>query len=77
MYLQRILSLASLALFTSAQNTSVPEPPAPGLTFLYTAYAECENSLYESQGPRGIRKAIPIIGGNFTGPRLRGTVVSP
>jgi hypothetical protein len=75
MFLQKVLSLASLALFSSAQNTSiptVPEPEAPDLTFLYTAFAECENSLYESQGPRGIRKAIPIIGGNFTGPRLRG-----
>lgn len=75
MYLRRLLSFAALAVLGSAQNTSVPavpEPPAPGLTFLYTSYAECNNSLYTSQGPRGIRQAIPIIGGNFTGPRLRG-----
>jgi hypothetical protein len=79
MYFQSLLSLASLTILASAQNTStpaVPAPPAPGLTFLYTSYAECQNSLYTSQGPRGIRQAIPIIGGNFTGPRLRGLSVS-
>lgn len=79
MFLQGLLSLAALAILGSTQNTSVPavpEPPAPGLTFLYTSYAECSNSLYTSQGPRGIRKAIPIIGGNFTGPRLRGLAIT-
>lgn len=78
MYLQGLLFLAALAVLGSAQNTSipaVPEPPAPGLTFLYTSYAECNNSLYTSQGPRGIRQAIPIVGGNFTGPRLRGLTI--
>lgn len=77
MRFQNLVSLASLAVLGSTQNTSipaVPEPPAPGLTFLYTSYAECQNGLYTSQGPRGIRTAIPIIGGNFTGPRLRGLV---
>jgi hypothetical protein len=75
MRFQILLSIATFAVVGSTQNTSVPaipEPPAPGLTFLYTSYAECQNGLYTSQGPRGIRTAIPIIGGNFTGPRLRG-----
>jgi hypothetical protein len=75
MRFQPLLSVATFAVVGSTQNTSVPaipEPPAPGLTFLYTSYAECQNGLYTSQGPRGIRTAIPIIGGNFTGPRLRG-----
>lgn len=77
MLFTRFISLAALAALGSCQNTSVPdvpEPPAPGLTFLYTSYAECQNGLYSSQGPRGIRTAIPIIGGNFTGPRLRGQI---
>jgi hypothetical protein len=72
MRFQTLLSLATFAVGITAQNNSIPEPPAPGLTFLYTSYAECKNRLYTSQGPRGLRTAIPIIGGNFTGPRLRG-----
>ncbi|EGP90594.1 uncharacterized protein MYCGRDRAFT_29060, partial [Zymoseptoria tritici IPO323] len=50
-------------------------PTAPGLVFLYTAYAVCNNAIYATQGPRGIRTAIPIVGGNFTGPRLAGKVL--
>ena len=76
MRLINLLSLASLAFVGSAQNSSVPavpEPAAPGLTFLYTCYAHCQDGLYKTQGPRGIRTAIPIIGGNFTGPRLKGS----
>lgn len=75
MLFSQLLSLASLAALGSAQDTSLaetPEPAAPGLTFLYTSYVECQNRLYTTQGPRGIRTAIPIIGGNVTGPRIRG-----
>ena len=76
MHFSRLLSLASLAALGSSQNTSLPEypePVAPGLTFLYTSLVECQNGLYEGPpGPRGIRTAIPILGGNVTGPRIKG-----
>lgn len=76
MHFSRLLSLASLAALGCSQNTSlsdVPEPAAPGLTFLYTSLVECQNRLYTGpEGPRGIRTAIPILGGNVTGPRIKG-----
>ncbi|KAE8374207.1 hypothetical protein BDV26DRAFT_296206 [Aspergillus bertholletiae] len=50
-------------------------PAAPDLNFLYTAYVKCEGTLMESRGPHGIRKAIPIVGGNFTGPHLSGEIL--
>ncbi|EME85261.1 uncharacterized protein MYCFIDRAFT_122611, partial [Pseudocercospora fijiensis CIRAD86] len=50
-------------------------PTPPALEFLYTAYADCLNTIYETQGPKGIRQAIPIVGGNFTGPRLQGKIL--
>lgn len=52
-----------------------PTPEAPGLTFLYTSYVVCLNPLFQMQGPTGIRTAIPIVGGNFTGPRLHGEIL--
>ncbi|KAK4540497.1 hypothetical protein LTR36_009135 [Oleoguttula mirabilis] len=70
--------LAIVALATSTHSYSNPtpeEPPAPGLTFLYTSYADCLNAIYHTQGPRGIRTTIPIVGGNFTGPRLSGKIL--
>ena len=53
-----------------------PEPPQ--LSFLYTLYAECKPDLMRPDtGPRGIRAAIPIVGGNFTGPHLSGIDAHP
>ncbi|KAJ5669054.1 hypothetical protein N7462_010124 [Penicillium macrosclerotiorum] len=62
--------LTGLLLWTQFGFTAtVPEPPK--LSFLYTAYVECEDNLMTAAvGPHGIRKAIPIIGGNFSGPHL-------
>jgi hypothetical protein len=81
MHFSRLLSFASLAALGSSQNTSLPdypEPVAPGLTFLYTSLVECQNGLYAGPpGPRGIRTAIPILGGNVTGPRIKGVLPFP
>lgn len=71
LFITYLLTLISLLTLT----TSSP-PPTPELSYLYTAYVQCAGNLLESQqnpNPSGIRKTIPIIGGNFTGPRLSGT----
>ncbi|KAJ9630793.1 hypothetical protein H2203_001318 [Taxawa tesnikishii (nom. ined.)] len=66
--------LASSA--SSAHYSTTPSvPAAPSLSFLYTLYCWCETNIYSTQGPRGIRTTIPIVGGNFTGPRLAGRVL--
>ena len=63
-----LLSLFPLLSLTAA---STPPPP-PALSYLYTAYVQCAGNLMETDGPYGLRKTIPIVGGNFTGPRLSG-----
>jgi len=69
-----LTAIGALSQQTPGTYTPAPPPP-PGLTFLYTCYAICDNRLYTTQGPRGLRTTIPIIGGNFTGPRLRGQIL--
>lgn len=67
------LLLIFISLLTLTKSSP---PPTPELSYLYTAYVQCAGNLLESQqnpSPSGIRKTIPIIGGNFTGPRLSGT----
>ncbi|KAH6680422.1 hypothetical protein B0J14DRAFT_265562 [Halenospora varia] len=49
-------------------------PAAPKLTYLYTAYLQCGASIAVGDGPKGTRSVIPIIGGNFTGPGISGTI---
>ncbi|KAL4865716.1 hypothetical protein BDV12DRAFT_187998 [Aspergillus spectabilis] len=51
------------------------EPPPPELSYLYTAFVHCKGTLMNEDGPRGTRQAIPIVGGNFTGPRLSGKIL--
>jgi len=52
-----------------------PTPPAPGLTFLYTSFVTIATPIDLGVGPHGDRLTIPITGGNFTGPRLSGTIL--
>ncbi|KAL2848571.1 hypothetical protein BJY01DRAFT_154425 [Aspergillus pseudoustus] len=69
------LVLTTLAVQSVAQVPYVAAgkyPQAPELSFLYTAYVDCKGSIMSEDGPRGKRQAIPIVGGNFTGPRLSG-----
>jgi hypothetical protein len=51
------------------------DPPAPGLTYLYTAYVKCTSNYPFGEGHMGIRSTIPIIGGKFTGLLLSGKIL--
>ena len=59
----------------AAVSTTLSSPNAPGLEYLYTAFVDCEPRIFTTQTSKGLRTAIPIIGGNFTGPRLTGKVL--
>ncbi|PGH02327.1 hypothetical protein AJ79_07667 [Helicocarpus griseus UAMH5409] len=58
----------------TAQQTPAADPEPPALTFLYTAFVDCEGMYDVGDGPKGKRRVIPIVGGNFTGPRVKGTI---
>lgn len=47
-------------------------PKAPRLTYLYTVNITGGPTTTFGPGPRGIRLAVPILGGSFSGPKLRG-----
>ncbi|HYM31071.1 MAG TPA: DUF3237 domain-containing protein [Candidatus Cybelea sp.] len=47
----------------------------PGLEFLLEARVRVEPALELGEVPRGRRRIIPIAGGTFEGPKLRGVVV--
>lgn len=80
----KVLHSLSLAFSLLTPLTTAHIPPnitalpvvAPGLDFLYTMLVECDDSLYRMPVPYGTRAAIPIVGGEFTGPRLKGHVLN-
>lgn len=62
------------AQLTAATNTTTPT--APALSYLYTSYVDISTPITMGAGPLGTRLAIPITGGNFTGPLLNGTILN-
>ncbi len=59
-------------------TTSSPTPtapPAPEARLAWEAQVDIGERQSLGQGPRGERFIVPILGGRFEGPRLRGTVL--
>ncbi|GAB6062773.1 DUF3237 domain-containing protein [Deferrisoma palaeochoriense] len=55
---------------------TVPKVPIePGLRLLYASAVSIGPPLELGATPVGVRRIIPITGGRFEGPRLRGTVL--
>ncbi|WP_331767502.1 DUF3237 domain-containing protein [Embleya sp. NBC_00896] len=51
-------------------------PPPPGLEFLARFRVDLDPMLDLGDTPWGRRRVIPIVGGSFEGPRLRGEVLA-
>ncbi|PVH78489.1 hypothetical protein DL98DRAFT_462291 [Cadophora sp. DSE1049] len=52
-----------------------PQPKTPGLAYLYTANITLGSTIDYGDGPKGHRSLSLDIGGTFSGPRLKGTVI--
>src|SRR5580698_7098810 len=53
-----------------------PELPVPGLEFIFAARVAVDTPLDLGDVGKGGRRIVPITGGEFSGPRLRGVVLS-
>ncbi|KAL2115186.1 hypothetical protein VTJ04DRAFT_10849 [Mycothermus thermophilus] len=67
-----LVHAALLALTALAQST----PKAPGLTYLYSLNCTLGVPYSVGNGPHGNRVVIPITGGTFSGPRLKGRIAN-
>lgn len=52
----------------------IPLAP-PATSFVYEAVVDIAPTQLLGEGPFGERRIVPILGGRFEGPRLRGTVL--
>ena len=48
----------------------------PRTEFVYEALVDLEPMLKLGEGPLGERRIIPIVGGTFAGPRIKGTILN-
>ncbi len=65
---------ASAALF-AAPATAQDAPPEPGLELLYRSVVSLGEAIEVGETARGVRRIIPITGGTFEGPDMRGEIL--
>jgi len=58
----------------SAQGARSPAPPAPGLVFAFELRADVGTPLEIGPVPGGRRRIVPILGGTFEGPGIKGRI---
>ena len=65
-----------VALLAAPLAAEPPRDDEPGLIFVYEAIVTLEPMVEIGRTPLGMRRRVPITGGSFAGPRIRGTVLS-
>ncbi len=77
MRLSLLLSLGSAAaLLVTFGRAETPAPVAPLQTeFVYEAVVAIDPAVEVGATPHGQRRYIPITGGTFEGPKIRGTIL--
>jgi hypothetical protein len=68
--------LLAMLLAQSTPPSLPPVPPAPSLVFAFQARVELGTVMEVGQVSRGRRRIVPIVGGTFEGPGLKGRVLN-
>lgn len=64
--------LMAASMLANAQE----QPKAPGLEFAFELKVKCDPAYTVGQTSHGSRVIIPIVGGTFEGPNIKGTILS-
>jgi hypothetical protein len=72
--LKRVLAVATAMLAATAVSAQ-EAPPAPGLELLYRSQVSLGQSIDVGETALGHRRIIPITGGTFEGPNIRGEIL--
>lgn len=75
--IKKILYLnLSLSLFIMSLSFTSQAQEAPPLEFFCTLNVKLEKPLVVGDTPHGTRRIIPIVGGEVSGPAIKGTILS-
>ena len=69
------LSLAGSVVAPADAASKAGDPQAPGVRFAFEARVAISPAVVIGQSAYGLRRYIPILGGQFKGPRIQGDVV--
>lgn len=74
--MKRIFLLAILAIAVATGLQAQEKAPAPTLEFVMQLKVTLDAPYTVGETPHGRRTVIPITGGTFEGPRLKGTILN-
>lgn len=67
--------LACAALVALAAPATAQDVPAPGLEFVFEEIVKLSPGIEVGRTARGTRRIIPIVGGRFEGPGIKGEIM--
>ena len=73
---QAITSAVALAAVAEAAHASGNSSHAPRTSFAFEARVQVAAPLIVGESSQGLRRVVPITGGTFEGPRIRGRVLA-
>ena len=74
-YLALLVVFAAAAVMARAQNIEPPYPEGPGLEFVCELRVNCGPAYTVGKTAHGTRMVIPILGGTFSGPAMKGEII--
>lgn len=72
---QILLFAAALAAGGAAAESRAPSAPPLRSQFVFEARVTVDQPQVVGQGPYGLRRIVPILGGSVAGPGIKGTIV--
>lgn len=69
------IAVALIAPSPASAQQAAPPADEPGLELLYRSVVKLGPAIEVGQTGRGMRRIIPIIGGTFEGPNMRGEIL--
>lgn len=69
------ISLILFLLFFSFSGKAQAIPEAPKLEYICELKVKLKPAIVVGETPKGLRRIIPIIGGSFEGPKMRGEIL--
>ncbi len=66
-----------IGLYSSSTGAAEPGPAASlANAFAFEAHVTIDAPIVVGTGPQGLRRIVPITGGKFEGPRIKGTILN-
>ncbi len=67
--------LPAIHLFAQAASSPAADPDTPSLDFIYEEVVTLGASVHPGETPWGERNIVPITGGTFAGPKIKGKIL--